>query len=146
MTASIVGSVKLYCSNLNAVKLTTGNFGAAAPPCGFGPTALYEFSYIAKDPLIVGLGFAAIRDLATFLRHAETDDHGTANPLAGDVKYIYTDCASQACRMAHDFVYWALTKPMSLRARVPTSGEIKVGRITSGVGGRSTTRRSSTAC
>ena len=40
---------------LNAVELTTGNFGAAASPCGFGPTALYEFSYIAKDPQIVGL-------------------------------------------------------------------------------------------
>jgi alpha/beta hydrolase family protein len=97
-------------SNLNAVKLTTGNFGAAAPPCGFGPTALYEFSYIAKDPLIVGLGFAAIRDLAIFLRHAMTDDHGTANPLAGDVKYIYTICASQPCRMARDFVYWGFNE------------------------------------
>jgi hypothetical protein len=70
------------------------------------PTALYEFSYIAKDPLIVGLGFAAIRDLATFLRNAKTDDQGVANPLAGHVKYIYTICSSQPCRTTRDFVYW----------------------------------------
>ena len=65
------------------VKLTAGNFGA---PRTFGPTALYEFSYTATNPNIAGLGFAAIRDFATFLRDAETDDQGVANPLAGDVK------------------------------------------------------------
>jgi len=89
--------------SLTAVKLTSGPFGG---PNSFGPTALYEFSYIAKDPQIVGLGFAAIRDLATFLRNAKADDNGVANPLAGDVKYIYTICSSQPCRTTRDFVYW----------------------------------------
>jgi hypothetical protein len=88
---------------LKAVKLTSGPFGGSG---SFGPPLLYEFSYIAKDPLIVGLGFAAIRDLATFLRHAKTDDHGVPNPLAGDVKYIYTICSSQPCRTTRDFVLW----------------------------------------
>ncbi|MBV8398058.1 MAG: hypothetical protein JOZ17_04880 [Acetobacteraceae bacterium] len=97
-------------STLTAVKLTTGNFGAAAPPCGFGPTALYEFSYTATNPNIVGLGFAAIRDLATFLRDAKTDDGNVANPLAGDVKYIYTICGSQPCRTTRDFVYWGFNE------------------------------------
>jgi hypothetical protein len=77
------------------VKLTAGNFGASGT---FGPTALYEFSYTATNPNIVGLGFAAIRDLATFLRDAKTDNQGVANPLAGDVKYIYTICGSQPSR------------------------------------------------
>lgn len=44
---------------LKAVKLTSGNFGG---PGSFGPTALYEFTYIARDPIIAGLGFAALRD------------------------------------------------------------------------------------
>jgi hypothetical protein len=92
-------------STLKAVKLTSGPFGSS-----FGPTALYEFSYIAKDPLIVGLGFAAIRDLATFLRDAKTDDQGVANPLAGDVKYIYTICSSQPCRTTRDFVLWGFNE------------------------------------
>jgi hypothetical protein len=86
---------------LTSVKLTSGNFGG---PGSFGPTALYEFTYVARDPLVVGLGFAAIRDVATFLREAKTDDEGVANPLAGDVRYIYTFCSSQPCRGMHDFV------------------------------------------
>jgi hypothetical protein len=89
------------------VKLTAGNFGA---PGTFGPTALYEFSYTATNPNIVGLGFAAIRDFATFLRDAKTDDQGVANPLAGDVKFIYTICGSQPCRTTRDFVYWGFNE------------------------------------
>jgi hypothetical protein len=88
-------------AKLNAVKLTSGNFGG---PGSFGPTALYEFTYIARDPTVLGLGFAAIRDLATFLRSAKVDEHGTPNPLAGDVQFIYTFCSSQPCRTMHDFV------------------------------------------
>jgi hypothetical protein len=88
-------------AKLNAVKLTSGNFGGAG---SFGPTALYELTYIARDPTVVGLGFAAIRDLASFLRNAKADDQGTPNPLAGDVQFIYTFCSSQPCRTMHDFV------------------------------------------
>jgi hypothetical protein len=86
---------------LTSVKLTTGKFGG---PGSFGPTALYEFTYQARDPLVLGIGFAAIRDIATFLRRAKADDQGVANPLAGDVRYIYTFCSSQPCRAMHDFV------------------------------------------
>jgi hypothetical protein len=86
---------------LNAVKLTSGNFGG---PGSFGPTALYEFTYIARDPTVVGLGLAAIRDLADFLRSAKADDRGVPNPLAGDVQFIYSFCSSQPCRTMHDFV------------------------------------------
>jgi hypothetical protein len=87
--------------NLASVKLTSGKFGG---PGSFGPTALYEFTYVARDPLVVGLGFAAIRDIATFLRSATADDKGVPNPLAGNVQYIYTFCSSQPCRTMHDFV------------------------------------------
>jgi hypothetical protein len=58
---------------INAVKLTSGNFGA---PGSFGPTALYEFTYVAKDPVVASLGLAAIRDIATYLRNAETVSPG----------------------------------------------------------------------
>jgi len=90
-------------STLTAIKLNPPgtNFGN---PNFFGPSGLYEFSYIAKDPLVAGLGFAAIRDLATFLRDAKTDDKGNPNPLASNVKYIFTTCSSQPCRTMHDYV------------------------------------------
>ena len=88
-------------AKLNAVKLTSGNFGG---PGSFGPTALYEFTYVARDPLVVGLGFAALRDIATFLRNARTDDQGTPNPLAGAMQKVYTFCRSEPCRTMHDLV------------------------------------------
>jgi hypothetical protein len=49
-------------------------------PAGFKPGRLYELTYRAKDPLVLGLGFAAARDLGAFLKASEKDDSGTANP------------------------------------------------------------------
>ena len=73
-----------------AIKLTTGNFVN---------NDIYEFSYIAKNPTVNGLGLAAIRDFNSFLRYATADDFGTANPLAGDVTRIYTEmCRNQRAR------------------------------------------------
>ena len=47
---------------------------------GFKPGHLYELVYRAKDPLVLGLGFAAARDLGAFLKTSAKDDSGTANP------------------------------------------------------------------
>ena len=77
-----------------AIKLTTGNFVG---------NDIYEFSYIAKDPTVNGLGFAAVRDFNSFLRYAAADDFGTPNPLAGDVTRIYTEISSQPGRLLNDF-------------------------------------------
>lgn len=49
-------------------------------PAGFRPGRLYEFTYRARDPLVLGLGFAAARDLGAFLKASEKDDSGTSNP------------------------------------------------------------------
>jgi hypothetical protein len=106
-----------YVDNkLGAVKLNSGEFGG---PGSFGPTALYEFTYPAKDPLVMGLGFAVIRDIATFLRNAETDDRGTPNPLAGEAQYIYTFCSSQPCRTMHDFVRLGFNQPERAAGSAP---------------------------
>lgn len=67
--------------------------------------SLYEFVYQAKDPLVGGLGFAAIRDVAAFFRSAKADTAGTANPLAGAIRYVYTGCVSQPCRAMHDYLW-----------------------------------------
>jgi hypothetical protein len=66
---------------------------------------LYEFTYPARDPIVAGLGFAATRDLAAFLHHAEVDDSGQPNPLAGDVQAIYAFGISQPARYMRDFVH-----------------------------------------
>jgi Alpha/beta hydrolase domain len=89
--------------SLTAIKLNPPGtkFG---DPSVFGPSGLYEFTYHAVNPRLAGLGFAVIRDLATFFREAESDDNGKPNPLAGNIKFIYTFCSSQPCRTMHDFV------------------------------------------
>jgi alpha/beta hydrolase family protein len=69
----------------------------------FQQSAIYEFRYIAKNPLVAGLGFAATRDFISFLRHASADDFGNPNPLAGDVQHVYTFTVSQPARYLNDF-------------------------------------------
>ncbi len=50
-------------------------------PAGFQPGRIYELVYRARDPLVMGLGFAVARDLGTFLQHAAKDSAGTDNPV-----------------------------------------------------------------
>ena len=79
-----------------AIKLTSGNFVN---------NDIYEFSYIAKDPTVNGLGLAAIRDFNSFLRFESHDDLGTPNPLRGHIDRIYTETSSQPGRTLNDFVH-----------------------------------------
>jgi hypothetical protein len=85
-----------YTASNTAIKLTSGSFVA---------NDIYEFSYIAKNPTVNGLGFAGIRDFNSFLRYATADDFGTPNPLAGDVTRIYTETSSQPARTLNDFTH-----------------------------------------
>ena len=76
-------------------------------PEGFIPGAIYELVYMAKDPLVLGLGFAAVRDLLSFLRYEEVDQFGNPNPLGGarSVETAYAWGRSQSGRFLRDFVY-----------------------------------------
>jgi len=69
----------------------------------FQQSAIYEFSYTAKDPLVAGLGLAATRDFLSFLKYAEQDDFGNPNPLWGHAQYAYTFAVSQPARFLNDF-------------------------------------------
>jgi hypothetical protein len=71
----------------------------------FKQGTLYTFVYQAKDPKVAGLGFAALRDMGSFVRSAKADDAGAANPLAGAIQYVYTACQSQPCRTMHDYLW-----------------------------------------
>jgi len=89
-----------------AIKLTTGSFIA---------NDIYEFSYIAMNPTVNGLGLAAIRDFNSFLRYAVADDSHTPNPLAGDVTRIYTETSSQPARTLNDFTHLGFNQDESGR-------------------------------
>src|SRR5215470_10825600 len=75
-------------------------------PAGFDGGAIYEFVYEAKDPRVMGLGFAATRDLISFLRHEAADAAGTPNVLAGRIDRAIGFGASQSGRYLHDLLYF----------------------------------------
>ncbi len=79
-------------------------------PAGFSPNYLYELVYVAQDPLVMGIGFAATRDLVSFLRY----ERSAANPLlrkeeakadADPVRWAIGFGRSQSGRYIKDFVY-----------------------------------------
>lgn len=63
---------------------------------GFDGSKLYQVVYTAKDPYVLGIGFAAWRDLASFFKYEKVDDQGTANPLAGRITHSITRGRSQS--------------------------------------------------
>jgi hypothetical protein len=88
-------------------------------PHGFDAGAIYEFIYPARDPIVMGLGFAAVRDLVSFLRRAGTDDAGTPNPLAIDgrpaIDRALAFGVSQAGRFLRDFLHLGFNEDLAGR-------------------------------
>jgi len=78
-------------------------------PAGFDASAIYEFIYPARDPIVMGLGFAAVRDLVAFIRHDSADADGRRNPLDLDgrpgIDYVLAYGASQSGRFLRDFIW-----------------------------------------
>ncbi len=71
---------------------------------GFNPALLYEVVYTAKDPFVLGVGMAAMRDIVSFFRYAAKDDAGTANPLYGTVPHVIGMGDSQSGRFGKNFL------------------------------------------
>jgi Alpha/beta hydrolase domain len=87
---------------------------------GYIPGQIYEFIYPAKNPLVLGLGFAVVRDFVSFLRYETNDTAGRLNPLVSDKKsagidYAYAWGRSQSGRFLRDFVYHGFNQDESRR-------------------------------
>jgi hypothetical protein len=87
---------------------------------GFKPGHIYEFIYHAKNPLVLGLGFAIVRDFVSFLRYQTTDSAGHPNPLAASheplgIRRAYGWGRSQSGRFLRDFVYQGFNEDESRR-------------------------------
>ena len=76
----------------------------------FDPSLLYEMAYTAKNPLVLGVGFAAFRDLGSFLRYETAAPGGGSNPISGTVKRTYTVGSSQSGAFLHGFIFWGFNK------------------------------------
>jgi hypothetical protein len=71
---------------------------------GFDPALLYELQYTVNDPLVLGIGFAATRDLNAFFRYTQKDDAGTPNPVAGAVRWAISEGSSQSGAFLRAFI------------------------------------------
>jgi hypothetical protein len=91
-------------------------------PAGFDGGAIYEFIYDAKDPIVMGLGFVAMRDVISFLRYETADAAGNANPLAyrGLPSVAISIGISQSGRMLRDLLYLGFNE--DLRGRIVFDG------------------------
>ena len=75
---------------------------------GFKPGWIYELVYTARNPLVMGLGFTAVRDLVSFLRNNKTDHQNTPNPFkakSDGINKIYGWGQTEGARFLREFVY-----------------------------------------
>lgn len=82
---------------------------------GFDNSKVYEIIYQAKNPIVMALGFATTRDVASFLRYAAADDTGAANPLGGGITRAYAAGGSQTGGYLRDYVYLGFNEDESGR-------------------------------
>ena len=80
-----------------------------AMPAGFEPGKIYELVYTSKDPPIMGLGPAAVRDLISFFKYGIE-----ADTILGDhhdfIKRAYGFGISQSGRFLRTFVYYGFNQ------------------------------------
>jgi hypothetical protein len=64
---------------------------------GFKPGNIYEYVYVAADPKVAGLGFAAVRDFASYVKHVPD--------ALIHVERVVGEGISQSGRFLRDFLY-----------------------------------------
>ncbi len=79
---------------------------------GFDPARLYELIYTAKDPLVLGVGLAATRDIVSFFRYASAADQ---NPVAGAVRHAVAIGDSQSGNLIKTFIHLGFNQDLSHR-------------------------------
>lgn len=72
---------------------------------GFAKDRAYTLVYQGRDPLVLGIGFAAVRDLVAFLHHGVRDDDGAPNPIAGMVRWPIITGTSQSGNFVKSFIH-----------------------------------------
>jgi len=97
---------------------------------GFDPALLYELTYRAKDPLVLGIGLAAIRDVASFFRYEARDDAGTPNPVAGAMKWAIGHGTSQSGNALKTFLHQGFNRDEAGRVVFDGANPHIAGRLT----------------
>lgn len=84
---------------------------------GFQPGQLYEVVYVAKDPVVVGLGLAAVRDFVSYAKYdRDALVHVTARSGSAFRKMAASfgiSCGRTSMRMSRDEKRWMASFPWS---------------------------------
>jgi hypothetical protein len=72
---------------------------------GFDPSLLYQVVFTAQDPPVLGIGFAAFRDIGSFFKYAEADEMGTPSPIANAVTNTISRGVSQSGNYIRQFLH-----------------------------------------
>ena len=77
------------------------------PGRDFAPIKIYELWYEATGAKVLGIGYASVRDLVSFLRYHCADDGGIANPVrsdTGEIRHAIGFGVSQSGRFLRHFL------------------------------------------
>ena len=88
-----------------AVRLVDPTTIEITRPEGFDAGALYEVTYTGRDPALTGMSFAAVRDVASFLRHDRTSANPLLSGLNPQVSRAIGFGVSQSGRFLRDFLH-----------------------------------------
>ena len=95
---------------------------------GFDPKLLYQVVFTAQDPPVLGIGFAAFRDVGSFFRNAAQDDVGTPNPIANGVSWAISRGSSQSGNFVRGFLHLGFNQDEAGRAVHDGAWPIIAGR------------------
>jgi hypothetical protein len=82
---------------------------------GFHAGRIYELVYTARDPLVLGVGLAATRDIVSFFRHAQADSTGTPNPVVGTIDHAVSVGDSQSGNFIRTFIHLGFNRDLQNR-------------------------------
>lgn len=82
-------------------------------PAGFDGGALYQLDYVARDPKVTGLGFAATRDIVAYLRRDRSSDNPLAQGGRSSIRHAYAYGQSQAGRFLREFLYLGFNEDLA---------------------------------
>jgi hypothetical protein len=104
-----------YFGNLMLGKLDDAEVSFCRAVVLDNPALMYEMVYQAKNPLVLGVGFAAFRDLGSFLRNGTAAPGGGSNPLAGTINHTSTVGSSQSAAFLHGLIFYGFNRDEAAR-------------------------------
>ena len=98
---------------------------------GFSPNFIYELTYEARDPMVMGLGFAATRDLISFLRYDISREQSTVQrQRQKSPRWAIGFGSSQSGRFLKDMLYQGFNQ--TSRARSYSTVSSRISRLRGG--------------